>query len=199
LKGERRHGISSSSSCSYLLCKFITYLQNSQIDEEGIVVVIGDDYSVMLKLYVMWKLELNNINININIILFYFKRLTGTTISVPAHNILIPTPSVGEIVTFTFEGNNRGVLINPTIIRIRTDMDELIFGENERQGMNVAEFDFASYYLLLQSINFPQCQSVIGKSKICEWKWNVLQKAETWTLTFPKLGMIWRMIFALLW
>jgi hypothetical protein len=42
---------------------------------------------------------------------------------VPAQSILIPTPAVGDVVSFSYEGNARREMpVSPKIYRIRTDL-----------------------------------------------------------------------------
>eukprot|EP00026_Physarum_polycephalum_P002627 Phypoly_transcript_02635.p1 GENE.Phypoly_transcript_02635~~Phypoly_transcript_02635.p1 ORF type:complete len:741 (+),score=93.71 Phypoly_transcript_02635:157-2379(+) len=75
-------------------------------DEEGIVVARGPQNSVQLKLP------------------------DDRTFTVPAQNVLIPTPKIGDVVTFSFDRSSRRELpVNPTITRVRTDLswDDVLY------------------------------------------------------------------------
>eukprot|EP00026_Physarum_polycephalum_P001724 Phypoly_transcript_01726.p1 GENE.Phypoly_transcript_01726~~Phypoly_transcript_01726.p1 ORF type:complete len:978 (+),score=124.21 Phypoly_transcript_01726:128-3061(+) len=74
-------------------------LKSSFGDKEAIVVAITSDRTVHLKLP------------------------NGVTFSVPPESVQVPTPSVGEVVTFTYEiHSRRDVPVNPKISRVRTDL-----------------------------------------------------------------------------
>jgi hypothetical protein len=71
--------------------------------------------------------------------LFIF-RPNGTTFVVPAHDVLIPPPAIGDVVTFSYESHARRDLpVNPKIFRIRTDVtwEEVVYNSSlERQYLN---------------------------------------------------------------
>jgi hypothetical protein len=75
---------------------------------------IAEDKSVLLKLYALpfsFLVTHNSI------------RPDGSMLSVPSESVIIPTPTVGDIVTFSFDTTSRRDLpFNPKIFRIRTDI-----------------------------------------------------------------------------
>eukprot|EP00026_Physarum_polycephalum_P001524 Phypoly_transcript_01526.p1 GENE.Phypoly_transcript_01526~~Phypoly_transcript_01526.p1 ORF type:complete len:780 (-),score=98.01 Phypoly_transcript_01526:986-3034(-) len=80
--------------------KLLLKIKTVQADREGVVVRVGTDKSVLLKLP------------------------DGQIITVPAKNVEVPIPLTGgDVVTFSFEVNARRDLpVNPKIYRIRTDV-----------------------------------------------------------------------------
>lgn len=73
-------------------------------------------------------------------ILIILWRPNGKTFIVPPQDVLIPTPTKGEIVTFSYESYARRDLpVNPRIFRIRTDVswDDVIRNlSNEKKFLN---------------------------------------------------------------
>lgn len=57
----------------------------------------------------------------------------------PPESVYIPTPKVGEIVTFSYEMNSRRDMpINPKIYRVRTDVvwdDMVLSAAREKQSL----------------------------------------------------------------
>jgi hypothetical protein len=66
-------------------------------------------------------------------------RPTGTEFSVPATDVEIPTPRIGEVVTFSYETMaRRDVPTNPRIYRIRKDLSwEDVVANYLREGKNL--------------------------------------------------------------
>jgi hypothetical protein len=75
-------------------------------------------------------------------ILFFFviSRPNGNTFTVPANDVHIPTPQIGEIVTFSYE--RRSYLdspINPKIVKVRNDIlwrDVMLNSHKEKKYLN---------------------------------------------------------------
>ena len=62
-------------------------------------------------------------------ILISHRRPNGITVTVPTEDVLIPKPTIGDIVTFSFDANaRRDVPTNPKIFRVRSDVvwDDLV-------------------------------------------------------------------------
>eukprot|EP00026_Physarum_polycephalum_P003078 Phypoly_transcript_03087.p1 GENE.Phypoly_transcript_03087~~Phypoly_transcript_03087.p1 ORF type:complete len:857 (-),score=123.40 Phypoly_transcript_03087:4-2394(-) len=95
-------------------------LKTAQGDQEGIVIRVEDQNSVVLKLP------------------------NGTIVTVPPENVLISTPETGDVVTFSFDAaSRREVPINPKIYRIRTDIgwDEMVHSYfRERQTLGDSSY-----------------------------------------------------------
>jgi hypothetical protein len=81
---------------------------------EAMVVGRGQDQMLELKLY-SFVFLLGYLLIII--------RPNGATFSVPSQNVQIPSPSIGDVVTFYCESYvRRDVPMNPKVVRIRTDV-----------------------------------------------------------------------------
>ena len=141
------------------------------MDKEAIVVNViqeQDGKSVELKLYVHSPFVSRSALIthhssltthhscHHSLIFFFFtsRRPNGKTFSVPPHDMLIPTPQIGDIVSFTFENNARvDIPVHPRVFRRREDLDweEVVQSSlAERKFLNGALF----FYFLLSSFLF---------------------------------------------
>jgi hypothetical protein len=59
----------------------------------------------------------------LKLLILFYKRPNGVMFEVPASDVLIPTPSIGSVVTFCYESYSRKeVPLNPIITRIRADI-----------------------------------------------------------------------------
>ena len=102
-------------------------LQTTYGDREGIVVAV-DDTGVKLKLYVTFSSSFLPLFFVYRLFAFtsntyIFHRPDGKVFTVPAQDVRIPMPSVGDVVTFSFDSYARRDLpVNPKIYRIRTDI-----------------------------------------------------------------------------
>ena len=85
---------------------------------------------------------------------FTSRRPNGKTFSVPPYDMLIPTPQIGDIVSFTFENNARvDIPVHPRVFRRREDVDweEVVQSSlAERKFLNGTLF----FYFLLSSFLF---------------------------------------------
>lgn len=74
------------------------------------------------------------------IINIFFYRPSGKTFEVAADDVLISTPSMGDIISFSFESNSRRELpVNPKIFRVRDDLswsDVVSNFQKDRQYLN---------------------------------------------------------------
>ena len=116
-------------------------LQSFAGDKEGIVVACSEDKSVKLKLYVFFRfcqhLSLPNLCLYlISFLLLFIFRLDGQTLVVKAQDVLIRTPSIGDVVTFSYESHSRrDEPVNPKIFRVRADVSwEELMESNAREG-----------------------------------------------------------------
>jgi hypothetical protein len=92
--------------------------KDSCADMEGIVVAVETSgvrlklYAILLFFFLMSK-----------IITSFLSSPTGTKIMVPQSNVVISTPSLGDIVTFSYTNRLQNeIIVGPTIIRVRTDL-----------------------------------------------------------------------------
>lgn len=95
-------------------------------------------------------------------------RPNGISFYVPATNVHIPTPSIGEIVTFSFDNKSRhDIPTNPTIYRSRSDVvwDEVVYSfykDNHNQALNGW---FVAMHQIFTTINFN-----VGTSLVRDFK-----------------------------
>lgn len=116
----------------------IYFFKASLGDKEGLVVGIGTDKSVVIKLYVYYNnnnLILNKKLIINNIIIF---RPNEDTFTVPAEDVKIETPiAIGTVVTFSFENFSKRLSpVSPCVYRIRSDLswDDVVYQANQEKG-----------------------------------------------------------------
>eukprot|EP00026_Physarum_polycephalum_P000948 Phypoly_transcript_00949.p1 GENE.Phypoly_transcript_00949~~Phypoly_transcript_00949.p1 ORF type:complete len:1118 (+),score=84.56 Phypoly_transcript_00949:49-3402(+) len=91
-------------------------LKAAQGDQEGIVVGIGNDKSIEVKLP------------------------SGKTFTVPPSHVQVPSLAIGDVVSFSYEsGARRELPVNPQIYRVRTDIeweDVVESAANEQRFLN---------------------------------------------------------------
>ena len=104
----------------------------------------ADDHSVLLELYVHISLSFTN-----TLQILQYEHLStfnstfrpdGKTFRVPPADILIPIPTVGEIVTYTYDGHNaKDLPVSPQILRVRRDLlwlDVVLNYRRDRKFLN---------------------------------------------------------------
>ena len=70
-------------------------------------------------------------------------RPNGVTFEVPPHDVLIPTPAIGTVVTFCYESYaRRDVPLNPIITRVRSDIvwNDMICGSVHERSAVTSKF-----------------------------------------------------------
>ena len=86
-----------------------------------------------------------------------FARPSGEIFKVPTHSVHIPTPAVGEIVTFSYDNlARRNIPVNPEIFRKRPDVrwEEVVLNSQAHHVQGILliflfSFSFAHFYIFI--------------------------------------------------
>ena len=74
-------------------------------------------------------------------------RSSGLVFDVPHTDILIPMPSIGDVVSFSYDAHSRrDIPVNPKIFKVRTDIswEEVVQAEHEaKQYAGLPTFSFS--------------------------------------------------------
>ena len=118
----------------------------------------------------------------------------------PTHSVHIPTPAVGEIVTFSYDNlARRNIPVNPEIFRRRPDVrwEEVVLNSQAHHVQGILLLFslfilFCSFlYFYIQSCRVrPSQRSRVGFGHWPTWEniWKILQGNKIWTLHFPLHG-----------